>query len=125
MANARAVEALSAMPAAQLVSAYGKEFPGTPEGQAEHIEHVLWRRRGWPWITEGDVRTLAILSQTKALFPAPLAAADVRKVVALAADVTGTAWQAIGSKPARAAFDAKQPDDPRGRPVWEIASWAP
>ena len=125
MANARAVEALSAMPAAQLVATYGKEFPGTPDGQAEHIEHMLWRGRGWPWITEGDVRTLAILSQTKALFPAPLVAADVRKVVALAADVTGAAWQASGSKPARAAFDVKQPNDPRGRPVWEIASWAP
>ena len=123
MANARAVEALAAMPAKQLVSSYGMNFPGTPEDQAEHIEHVLWRKRGWPWITEGDVRTLVGLSQTKALFPAPLDAANIRKVVALGASVCKAAWEATGSKPPRAAFDQKQPDDPRGRPVWEIASW--
>lgn len=123
MANARAVEALSTMPAAQVVAAYGKEFPGTPDGQAEHIAHVLWRRRTWPWITEGDIRTLPVLSQTKALFLAPIDAANVRQVVALGAEVSKAAWLATGSKPQRAAFDAKQPDDPRGRPVWEIDAW--
>ena len=124
MANARAVEALSAMPAPQFVSVYGKDFPGDPEGQAEHIEHMLWRGRSWPWITEGDVRTLAILSQTKALFPTPLDPANVRKMVALGSDVSKAAWLATGSKPPRAAFDVKKPSDPRGRPVWEIDAWA-
>lgn len=122
MANARAVEALAAMPAKELVSKYGANFPGTPEDQADHIEHVLWRRRGWPWITEGDVRTLVGLSQTKALFPNPLDAASVRKIVALGGDVCKAAWQANGSKPPRAAFDQKQPDDLRGRPAWEIGA---
>ena len=124
MANARAVEALVAMPSKEIVAKYGANFPGGPEDQAEHIEHVLWRRRGWPWITEYDVRTLVGLSQTKALFPTPLDAKSVRNIVAMGADVSRAAWQATGSKPARAAFDQKQKDDPRGKPVWEIATWS-
>ncbi len=123
MANARAVEALSAMPLKQFVTSYGKEFPGTEETQIEHLEHMLWRGRGWPWITEWDVGTLAGLSQTKALFPTPLEPDKIRKIIALGADVNRSAWQALGSKPARAAFDQKQPNDQRGRPVWEIDAW--
>ena len=124
MANARAVEALAAMPPKEIVAKYGTHFPGGPEDQAEHIEHVLWRSRGWPWITEYDVRTLVGLSQTKALFPTPLDAKSVRNVVAMGADVSRAAWQATGSKPPRAAFDQKQKDDPRGKPVWELATWS-
>ena len=123
MANARAVEALAVMPPKQLVSQYGANFPGAPEDQAEHIQNVLWRHRGWPWMTEGDVRTLVGLSQTKALFTEALDPVKLRNIVALGADVNRAAWLATGSKPPRAAFDQKQTDDLRGSPVWEVSSW--
>ncbi len=122
MANARATEALSTMPAKQVVETYGKEFPGGIDDRADHMAHVLWRRRGWGWMTESDVNTLPGLSQTKALFPAALDPANVRKIVSLGDAVCKAAWQANGSKPPRQAFDEKQPDDPRGKPSWEIAS---
>ena len=122
MAEARATEALATMPLRQVVETYCREFPGEVEDRIKHMDHVLWRRRGWGWITEGDVNTLAGLSQTKSLFPTPLDPAAVRKTVALGSGVCRAAWEATGAKPSRAAFDDKQPNDLRGKPSWEITA---
>ena len=38
--------------------------------QRPYVENILYRRRGWSWITEGDARTLVGLSQVKSILPA-------------------------------------------------------
>lgn len=122
MASARAVDALAAMDPGTLVDTYGQKFPGTREAQVDHISHVLWRRRGWPWICKGDIQSLIGLSRTKALFEKELDAENVRAIVAKGAEVTEASWKAIGKNPELSAFTPTD-DDLRGSPVWEIDSW--
>ena len=49
--------------------------------QAAFVERILWRRRGWAWITEGDVRTLIVLSRVRSLFEKELKADDVVRLL--------------------------------------------
>ena len=86
------------------------------------IDQVLWNRRGWSWITEGDARTLVGLSTTKAIFQQALDAETARKIFALGADVSRAAYDIVGKVPERAVFDDGR-SDVRGKPIWEAASW--
>jgi hypothetical protein len=83
---------------------------------------VLWKRRGWSWVTEGDANTLVGLSTTKAIFQATLEPDVAKKLFMLGADVSKAAYDATGRFPDRAAFDDGR-SDVRGKPVWEAASW--
>ena len=84
---------------------------------------MLWKRRGWSWITEGDASTLVGLSTTKAIFQATLDPEVAKKTFALGADVSKAAYEHVGRVPDRAAFDDMR-GDTRGKPVWEVASWS-
>ena len=122
VANQRAVVALDKAGTEEIVRIGAPNWPGTHDAQVDWVETVLWKRRGWSWITEGDARTLVGLSTTKAIFQTALQPDVAKKLFALGAGVAKAAYEATGSMPARAAFDDNS-HDTRGRPVWEVDAW--
>lgn len=122
VANHRAVVSLVKAGTDEIVKVGSPNWGATPEAQKEWIETVLWKRRGWSWITEGDASTLVGLSTTKAIFQAALEPDSAIKTFGLGADVAKAAYDAVGRMPERAAFDDSR-SDTRGKPVWEIGSW--
>jgi hypothetical protein len=123
VALARATEALVAMKPEQVVDIGGENWPGDRASQTAWVQTVLWRRRGWNWVTEGDVKTLVGLSTTKAIYQQELVASKAREIVALGGDVAKAAYDHIGQKPAASAF-LQTGGELRGRPVWEIKDWS-
>jgi ABC-type nitrate/sulfonate/bicarbonate transport system substrate-binding protein len=124
VATARATEALAAMTPADVVAIGGENWMGTKASQEAWVPTVLWERRGWNWITEGDVKTLVGLSTTKAIFKEELSAENARKIIGLGADVAKAAYDHVGQKPAASAFTDTSAGDVRGKPVWEIKDWS-
>ena len=123
VATARATEKLVGLPPEKVVEIGGANWPGTPASQSAWIPTVLWKTRGWNWITEGDIRSLVGLSSTKAIFQSELSPAQARSVVGLGAEVSKAAWNHVGQKPAPAIFEDRAARDVRGKPVWDIADW--
>jgi ABC-type nitrate/sulfonate/bicarbonate transport system substrate-binding protein len=123
IANQRAVAALTKAGTEEIVRTGAPNWPGTHESQVDWIDTVLWKRRGWSWITEGDARTLVGLSTTKAIFQSALDPETAKKLFALGANVAKAAYEATGSVPARPVFDDSSKDN-RGRPVWEASNWS-
>jgi ABC-type nitrate/sulfonate/bicarbonate transport system substrate-binding protein len=122
VANQRAVSMLIKAGTDEIVRIGSPNWGATPEAQKEWIETVLWKRRGWSWVTEGDARTLVGLSTTKAIFQTELDADVAKKLFALGSDVSKAAYEAVGRLPDRAVFDDMKADV-RGKPQWEAASW--
>ena len=122
VANQRAVSMLIKAGTDEIVRIGSPNWGATPEAQKEWIETVLWKRRGWSWVTEGDARTLVGLSTTKAIFQTELDADVAKKLFALGSDVSKAAYEAVGRFPDRAVFDDMKADV-RGKPQWEAASW--
>jgi len=122
VANQRAVASLVKAGTDEIVKVGSPNWGGTAEAQHEWIDTVLWKRRGWSWVTEGDARTLVGLSTTKAIFQSALEPDAAKKIFAMGADVSKAAYEATGAFPARAVFDDMR-SDVRGKPVWEAASW--
>jgi ABC-type nitrate/sulfonate/bicarbonate transport system substrate-binding protein len=122
IANQRAVSALTAAGTGEIIRIGAPNWPGTPEAQAAWIDNVIWKRRGWSWITEGDARTLVGLSTTKAIYQTALDPEAVRKLFLLGAGVSRAAYEATGRAPPRSAFD-DMTRDVRGKPVWEADAW--
>ena len=122
IANQRAVSALVAAGTKEIIRIGAANWPGTPEAQSAWIDNVIWKRRGWSWITEGDARTLVGLSTTKAIYQTALDPEATRKLFALGADASRAAYEASGRLPPRSAFDDMK-RDVRGKPVWEADAW--
>lgn len=122
IANQRAVTALVKAGTDEIVKTGAANWAGTPEAQHEWIDTVLWKRRGWSWVTEGDASTLVGLSTTKAIFQATLEADTAKKIFMLGAEVSKAAYDATGHIPDRAVFNDMH-GDVRGKPLWEAASW--
>jgi len=87
------------------------------------VENILYRRRGWSWITEGDASTLVGLSKVKSLYQTELTGAGVKNVMSLSAPLAKEAWERVGKDPDPAVFTAPKASDLRGKPIWEIDSW--
>lgn len=122
-ANARAVQIVSRMPTDEVIDLASKEWFSDRAAQRPYVENILYRRRGWSWITEGDAKTLIELSKTKTIFQAELNAASVQRTLALGAPLAKEAWERVGQVPARPVFTDPNARDTRGAPVWEIDSW--
>jgi ABC-type nitrate/sulfonate/bicarbonate transport system substrate-binding protein len=123
IANQRAVTGLVKAGTDEIVKTGGANWAGTPEAQREWIETVLWKRRGWSWVTEGDASTLVGLSSTKAIFQAQLEPDTAKRLFMMGVDVSMAAYDAVGRIPERSAFDDMR-RDVRGKPLWEAASWS-
>ncbi|MDQ6619196.1 MAG: hypothetical protein M3Z31_05775 [Pseudomonadota bacterium] len=122
IANQRAVVELTKAGTEEIVKVGSPNWPGTHEAQVDWVNTVLWKRRGWSWITEGDARTLVGISNTKAIFQKALDPALAKKLFGLGANVAKAAYEATGKLPARAVFDDMS-SDVRGRPMWEADAW--
>ena len=122
-ANARAAAALAAMPPDRIIQIGGAKWPGDVSDQQKLVDRTLWRRRGWAWITEPDVRTLIVLSGTKSMFERELNAADVVRLLKPAAPLLRKAWIISGARPSLAAFTDPDAEDVRGLPLWDIDHW--
>lgn len=122
IANQRAVDMLAKAGTGEIIKTGSSNWAGNPVAQGDWIDQVLWKRRGWSWITEGDARTLVGLSQTKAIFQAALEPDAAKKLFQQGAAVVKAAYQATGAAPARSVFDVTG-GDVRGRPMWEADAW--
>jgi ABC-type nitrate/sulfonate/bicarbonate transport system substrate-binding protein len=122
-ANARAAAAMGAATIDRVIQVGGAQWAGEQRDQERFVQRILWHRRGWAWITEGDVRTLVVLSGTKSLFENELKADEVLRLLKLAAPLTRKAWILAGARPALSAFTDPDADDIRGPPIWEIEKW--
>jgi hypothetical protein len=91
--------------------------------QKPYVEGILYRRRGWSWITEGDARTLVGLSKVKSIYEKELTGDLVKKTLAKAAPLAREAYDKTGKFPADAAFTDTKPGDIRGLPVWQMERW--
>jgi ABC-type nitrate/sulfonate/bicarbonate transport system substrate-binding protein len=122
-ANARAATALSAMPIDRIIEATTAKWPGDTPDQQKLVDRILWRRRGWAWITEADVRTLIVLSGVKSMFDVELKAADVIALLKPVAPLSRKSWIISGARPSLNAFTDPDAEDVRGPPVWELDRW--
>ena len=122
-ANARAAAAMTAAPTARVIELAGAKWAGEPSDKARFVDRILWRRRGWAWITEGDVRTLVVLSRAKSLFEKELKSDDLVRLLKLAAPLTRKAWILSGARPSLSAFANSDADDARGAPLWDVNNW--
>lgn len=123
-ANARAAEQMAAAPADRVIDVGGAKWAGEREDQRRFVDRILWRRRGWAWATEADVRSLILLSSVKSIYETELKPADIHRLVRLAAPATRKAWDLVGQQPALATFTDPKAADVRGLPIWEVERWS-
>lgn len=123
VANARATEKMSAMPLDDLIKMSNAKWASELPDQRVFAERILWRRRGWSWATEGDVRSLIQLSSTKTIYENELKPENVKKLVALAAPPARKAWEIMQQRPAADVFVDPNAPDRRGLPLWEVEKW--
>jgi len=123
VANARAVEIVTKMSTDEVIDLANKEWFSDRAAQRPYVENILYRTRGWSWITEGDARSLIEMSKVKTIFQAELDPAKVKATLAVGAAMSREAWQKTGMKPDAAAFKDPKAPDTRGTPIWEIESW--
>ncbi len=123
VANARAVKLTTQMNADQVIDLASAEWFSDRAAQRPYVENILYRKRGWSWITEGDARSLIEMSKVKTIFQTELTADVVKRTLALGAPLSRDAWERVGKDPAVDVMtDAKAPDT-RGIPVWDAANW--
>ena len=126
IAQQEAVARLSAMNPADVSDLVTKYWALPREQGAEVVKDELAFKRGWCWSTEGDA--VAILEVSKfmvegRLIEKPLAWSQVRDAFRLAAPLQQEAWEKSGRKPDVSAFEAKDVQDLRGLPVWQLDQW--
>ncbi len=123
IASQQAIKKVSEMSADQVIDLAAKEWFSDREAQRPYVENILYRRRGWGWITEGDASTLVGLSKVKTIYQTELTPDLVKKVMAPAAPLAREAWEKIGKVPPLSDFTGKA-SDTRGRPLWEMDQWS-
>jgi hypothetical protein len=123
MAVHRATKITNAMTPDQVIDLASQDWFSDRAAQRPYVENILYRRRGWSWITEGDASTLVGLSKVKSIYQQELSAEGVAKVMKLSAPLAKEAWERVGRDPGPEAFAATGTGDIRGRPLWEIDSW--
>ena len=120
----RATQIVTKMSADQVIDLASQDWFSDRAAQRPYVENILYRRRGWSWITEGDARTLVGLSKVKSIYQTELTSEGVRKVLSLSAPLAKEAWERAGKDPGPDAFVDAKATDIRGKPHWEIASWS-
>ena len=127
MAQQESVTALNTMDAGA-VSQLVKEFWKLDATQgAKVVNDDVVFKRGWAWPTENDA--LAVIEGSKFLvdskvIPQALSWTQVKNAFSRTAPLAKEAYDRLGSKPAPSEFTRTDVGDLRGKPVWEMASWA-
>lgn len=122
-ANARAASTMAAWPIDQIIQVGGAKWAGQTSDQERFVKRILWRRRGWSWITESDARTLVVMSGEKAMFEKAVTASGLLGLLKPTVPLLRRAWIMAGAAPRLDAFSNSEDDDARGPPVWEINRW--
>jgi ABC-type nitrate/sulfonate/bicarbonate transport system substrate-binding protein len=106
------------------VSSLMADYWKTSDSARKHVvRSILWRNRGWTWLTEGDAQTLVGLSKVKPIFgDGELSAAHIKSVMALGADVTKRSYDLIHYPPPDV-FTDPNTSDVRGLPQWNVDKW--
>lgn len=123
VANARATKMVAKMTVDQVIDLASAEWFSDRAAQRPYVENILYRKRGWSWITEGDARSLIEMSKVKTIFQTELHGEGVKKTLALGAALSRDAWERVGKDPAIDVMTDKTAPDTRGLPVWEYANW--
>ena len=126
IAQQEAVARLSAMNPADVSDLVSKYWALPREQGAEVVKDELAFKRGWCWSTEGDAAAILEVSKFMVegrLIEKPLAWSQVRDALRLAAPLQQEAYEKSGRKPDAAAFEAKDVQDLRGLPVWQLDQW--
>ncbi len=123
VANARATKLVAKMTADEVIDLASAEWFSDRAAQRPYVENILYRKRGWSWITEGDARSLIEMSKVKTIFQSELNGDSIKKTLSLGAALSRDAWERVGKDPAVEVMTQKNAPDTRGLPVWEIANW--
>lgn len=124
IANARATTLVTKMTPDAVIDMSSQDWMSDRAAQRPYVENILYRRRGWSWITEGDARTLVGLSKVKSIYQQQLTSDLVKRTLALAATHAREAWERTGKFPDNAVFTDTKAGDIRGLPVWQMDHWA-
>lgn len=120
----RATQITNKMTPDQVIDLASQDWFSDRAAQRPYVENILYRRRGWSWITEGDARTLVGSSQVKSIYQSALTAAGVTKVLKLSAPLAREAWERVAKEPGVDAFTRTDAGDLHGKPHWESNSWS-
>ena len=120
----RATEITTRMTPDQVIDLASQDWFSDRAAQRPYVENILYRRRGWSWITEGDARTLVGLSQVSSIYQTALSGELVTRVLRRSAPLARQAWERVGRTPGPEAFAQTGTGDLRGKPHWELESWA-
>ena len=123
IANARATTLVTKMTPDAIIDMASQDWNSDRAAQRPYVENILYRRRGWSWITEGDARTLVGLSKVKSIYQQELTADLVKRTLGMAAPLARDAWERTGKFPDNAAFTDTKAGDIRGLPVWQSERW--
>jgi ABC-type nitrate/sulfonate/bicarbonate transport system substrate-binding protein len=123
IANARATTMVTKMTPDAVIDMSAQDWFSDRAAQRPYVENILYRRRGWSWITEGDARTLVGLSKVKSIYQQELTPGLVKSTLRLGEPLAREAWERVGKFPDMAAFTDAKATDIRGLPVWEIDRW--
>jgi len=123
IANQRATVLVAKMTTDAIIDMASQDWNSDRAAQRPYVENILYRRRGWSWITEGDARTLVGLSKVKSIYQQELSGDLVKRTLAKAAPLAREAYERTGKFPDASAFTDTQARDIRGRPVWEMERW--
>jgi ABC-type nitrate/sulfonate/bicarbonate transport system substrate-binding protein len=123
IANQRACTLVTKMTPDAVIDMASQDWISDRAAQRPYVENILYRRRGWSWITEGDARTLVGLSKVKSIYQQELTADLVKRTLAKAAPLAREAYEKTGRFPDAAAFTDTKAGDIRGLPVWQMDRW--
>ncbi|HTS22782.1 MAG TPA: hypothetical protein VMN79_13340 [Casimicrobiaceae bacterium] len=123
IANARATTMVTKMTPDAIIDMASQDWFSDRAAQRPYVENILYRRRGWSWITEGDARTLVGLSKVKSIYQQELTPDLVKRTLRFGAPLAREAWERVGKFPGEAAFTDPRATDIRGLPVWEMDRW--
>jgi ABC-type nitrate/sulfonate/bicarbonate transport system substrate-binding protein len=123
VANARATQLVTKMTPDAVIDLAAQDWFSDRAAQRPYVENILYRRRGWSWITEGDARSLVGLSQVKSIYQTALTGDLVKRLMRMGAPLAKEAWERAGKEPGPDTFMDTKATDVRGLPVWEIDRW--
>ena len=126
LAQQEAIGKLATMDPGAVSEMARKYWELDPKLGAKVVEDEVLFKRGWCWPTEGDA--LALLETSKymvggRMIPQPLTWTQVRDGLKQAAPAVKAAYEKSGRKPELAQFEARNAQDLRGAPVWEMQRW--
>lgn len=87
------------------------------------VEDDVVYKRGWTWLTRGDVMSLVAISkfmEGAGIIEEPISWEDVRQNLELIAPIMKEAYEKMGESPPMSTFLATEAEDLRGYPVWHI-----